>query len=273
MSEVKFQLEEGKRYLDRRGRVFGPLIANGDDLFGESTDNYTWHKDGRVRCNRVYDIDLVAEYVEPVEDSKKWVELCDPEHVLRSGVDQYFEDSFNVWARVTTSAGKRIKDCTPKRKFRCRLEDLPQLTSCVLSTVKTEESPKPPRIEWYQHRGNKSVVLRVEDRNRIYYIEQGDESFELPYEAMKIHLGYQLTEDEAAKIIDENTPKPSRVVPSPVAPAPPVLQAIPVRLWTSHRVLFEGGDWPVRCGEQIPTGIGHHVEIKIGPNGFYVEKE
>jgi hypothetical protein len=154
---------------------------------------------------------------------------------------------------------------------------------------------------------------------------------------MKQYLGYQLTEEEAEKIIAENTPvpKPAPVVEPPddwvelcdpehilrmavdeyfddgpvngwmpivssagkriadctsmhkfrcrrkhLPPPPPTAppadippSTIPVRLWTSHRLTFEGGDWPVRCGEQIPTGVGHHVEIKVGPNGFYIEKE
>lgn len=58
---------------------------------------------------------------------------------------------------------------------------------------------------------------------------------------------------------------------APPADIPPT--TIPVRLWVSHRLTFEGGDWPIRCGKQIPSGVGHHVEIKVGANGFYIEKE
>jgi hypothetical protein len=34
------QLEAGKKYTDRRGRVYGPLVKVHCDLFGEDADDY-----------------------------------------------------------------------------------------------------------------------------------------------------------------------------------------------------------------------------------------
>jgi hypothetical protein len=55
-------------------------------------------------------------------------------------------------------------------------------------------------------------------------------------------------------------------------PIPPV--KIPVRLWVSERITYEpGSDWPVRCGENPPSGQGSWVEIHPSPDGFFVTKQ
>jgi hypothetical protein len=52
---------------------------------------------------------------------------------------------------------------------------------------------------------------------------------------------------------------------------PPAPKKIPVRLWVSHRMSFEeGADYPVRCGEQPPSGPGSWTEIHSSSNGFHV---
>jgi hypothetical protein len=52
---------------------------------------------------------------------------------------------------------------------------------------------------------------------------------------------------------------------------PPPAKKIPVRLWVSHRMTFEeGADYPVRCGEQPPSGPGSWTEIHSSSNGFHV---
>jgi hypothetical protein len=52
---------------------------------------------------------------------------------------------------------------------------------------------------------------------------------------------------------------------------PPPAKKIPVRLWVSHRMTHEtGADYPVRCGDQPPSGQGRWVEIHYSPDGFYL---
>ena len=100
------QLEAGKKYTDRRGRVYGPLVAN-HALFGECKENYTWSIDGRVSACREYDMDLVAEYVEPVpvESPGDWV-ILDPV----------------VYAGDTV---EKFLSCDHHQKVRCLRRDLP----------------------------------------------------------------------------------------------------------------------------------------------------
>jgi hypothetical protein len=53
--------------------------------------------------------------------------------------------------------------------------------------------------------------------------------------------------------------------------SPPAPKKIPVRLWVSHRMTFEeGADYPVRCGDQPPSGPGSWAEIHHSPDGFYL---
>ena len=70
------QLEAGKKYVDRRGRVYGPL-AMCSVYFGESTGHAFWDSSGSVLVGCKSDLDLVAEYVEPapVGSPDDWVIL------------------------------------------------------------------------------------------------------------------------------------------------------------------------------------------------------
>ena len=47
----------------------------------------------------------------------------------------------------------------------------------------------------------------------------------------------------------------------------------PVRLWVSDRITYESGDWPVRCGNEPPSGLGSWAEIFPSPDGFFVTKQ
>ena len=60
------KLEAGKKYTDRRGRVYGPLVKTFGKFFGEHKETPLWDHDGRI-CYFDLDMDLVAEYVEPVQ--------------------------------------------------------------------------------------------------------------------------------------------------------------------------------------------------------------
>ena len=61
------QLEAGKKYTDRRGRVYGPMVKVSDDLFGEALEDYGWYRDGQRSLGKSVQGDLVAEYAEPVQ--------------------------------------------------------------------------------------------------------------------------------------------------------------------------------------------------------------
>lgn len=58
------QLEAGKKYVDRRGRVYGPLSKD-SMFFAEQYGCQLWYDDGRITPGRTFDMDLVSEYAEP----------------------------------------------------------------------------------------------------------------------------------------------------------------------------------------------------------------
>ena len=71
------QLELGKRYVTRDGQISGPVESN----YGDNKEPYpfkatigqavlTFQSNGRFRSGKETDLDLVAEYVEPVESEK-----------------------------------------------------------------------------------------------------------------------------------------------------------------------------------------------------------
>lgn len=93
------QLEAGKKYTDRRGRVYGPLIQN-STCFGEGPKNYAWSADGRISSSTEYDMDLVAEYVEPVQPEPEYRLLKDGETVQPD--DEYCGHS-GKWEKVPSS--------------------------------------------------------------------------------------------------------------------------------------------------------------------------
>jgi hypothetical protein len=62
--EAVMRLEAGKKYTDRRGRVYGPLIED-SNTFYEDECGTNWWSDGRVSTKKESLADLVAEYVEP----------------------------------------------------------------------------------------------------------------------------------------------------------------------------------------------------------------
>jgi len=114
------QLEAGKKYTDRRGRVYGPLVKTGS-FFGECPGNSAWYVHGNVAIGESRPMDLVAEYVEPapVESPDDWVTLP-PEHVLRH-TDEVM-DIYGWW--VNAPAGMHANEC---RAARCRRKDLPEV--------------------------------------------------------------------------------------------------------------------------------------------------
>jgi hypothetical protein len=119
------QLEAGKKYVDRRGRVYGPLMLC-SVYFGESTGHAFWYSSGSVLRGCKSDLDLIAEYdlPAPVESPDDWV-ILPPEHVLRCRVDeiQYDDDPYDRWHPVMGADGYVVKDWG--HAARCRRKDLP----------------------------------------------------------------------------------------------------------------------------------------------------
>lgn len=122
------QLKAGKKYTDRRGRVYGPLVA-ACDFFGETDGDYAWYESGRRSPGRIIEGDLVAEYVEPapVEPQDDWVEITDPKHVMRRNVDYvYYCDQ---WNEVLGYAGYVVEEAG--MVVRCRRKDLPPVKPVI----------------------------------------------------------------------------------------------------------------------------------------------
>jgi len=101
------QLEAGKKYTDRRGRVYGPLVTVHCDLFGETLDDYAWYANGSRSPGKTIEGDLVAEYVELVQPESWYLHRDCKLTVLRvsGGRVTYFEDgiqggSYDLKARA-----------------------------------------------------------------------------------------------------------------------------------------------------------------------------
>ncbi len=128
------QLEAEKKYVDRRGRVYGPLKLC-SVYFGESTGHAFWDSSGSVLRGCKSDLDLVAEYVEPapVESPDDWVifdQTIYADHLPRVGIDQfqgwedkwtdqeYFHSKQPIGAWYVATGGNQT---------RCRRKDLPPI--------------------------------------------------------------------------------------------------------------------------------------------------
>jgi hypothetical protein len=137
------QLEAGKKYTDRRGRVYGPMIQTGL-WFGEVEGQRCWPGNGLVGCGGdPRPIDLIAEYVEPapVESPDDWVEITDPNHVLRDTNE--LTSSGNIDRGDTIQSGSGWILCRNLRltgetvssnkwaRARCRSKDLPPVKPVV----------------------------------------------------------------------------------------------------------------------------------------------
>ena len=105
------QLEAGKKYTDRRGRVYGPLVKTGSLFFGEDKETPLWNQNGGIdRINR--DMDLVAEYVEhvqPVADPGEGYRLLSGDEItLPTDERAYF------WRPDDCSEWDALKDANPR---------------------------------------------------------------------------------------------------------------------------------------------------------------
>lgn len=95
------QLEAGKCYVDRKGRVFGTLHCVGA-MFGEGANSVsTWYSNGTASVNRDSSIDLIAEHVpEPSYRILRAGEL------IESG-DEYYS-CHHTWSPVVLSIGSKL---------------------------------------------------------------------------------------------------------------------------------------------------------------------
>lgn len=84
------QLEAGKKYTDRRGRVYGPLVKTGVRFFGEDKETSLWEPNGTISYFDL-DMDLVAEYVEPVKAAEPEYRMLQEGELILSG------DEYNAW--------------------------------------------------------------------------------------------------------------------------------------------------------------------------------
>ena len=81
-----------------------------------------WMEDG-CPCNSPKGVNDT----QPAEDPEEWVEITDPEHVLRAGVDQYYSNALREWSAIADSHGhKWCKSYLRSYRVRCRRKDLPK---------------------------------------------------------------------------------------------------------------------------------------------------
>lgn len=100
------KLEAGKKYTDRRGRVYGPLVrvdVSCGGLFGENREDYAWYGDGQRSPGRELPSDLVAEYVEPAQAEPEYRLLKDGEP-FQDG-DEYL-DIDAKWCKAPASENR-----------------------------------------------------------------------------------------------------------------------------------------------------------------------
>jgi hypothetical protein len=233
----EFKLEAGKKYVDRRGRVYGPMIQN-CGRFDEVQDSYGWGGDGRRNHSGESQIDLVAEYVEPAPVEYR---LLDEGEIIQSGDEWKCGKS---WISEGLSVGKKWRShlYVPHRR---RVEPPTPV-----------ESPD----DWV-------VQDRVPPRAGIDQVGYTDKPGLGWCDAQGKWFNVTHGSDTGCGILQVRCRR--RHLP----PLPPVQTKIPVRLWASERITYENGDWPVRCGENPPPQPGSWVEIHPSPDGFFVTKQ
>lgn len=107
------QLEVGKCYVDRKGRVFGPLSRCGA-LFGEGPIQVSmWYNNGAASLSRESSLDLIAEHVpEPSYRMLRAGEL------IESGDEVY--SCHHTWIPVVLSVGCYV-DPSDENRLRRRI--------------------------------------------------------------------------------------------------------------------------------------------------------
>lgn len=134
------KLESGKKYVDRRGRVYGPLVST-NGFYGEEPGSITWTAIGKLMDRIDSAGDLIAEHVDadfatsggtPIQyeflgELDGMIYSNDPRHVLRSGVDQVC--ILGKWTPCGTFFGNLLRN-TPFNRVRYPKSAAP---------VKTEE--------------------------------------------------------------------------------------------------------------------------------------
>ena len=127
---------------------------------------------GTAGCNDCTEFALDAVRA-PVESPDDWVEITDPNHEPRDGVDWFNGGPSGQWIihepRHVRSTLKEYQQSWPMGRFRCRRKDLPPVPSPKPVTVRLWRSPgllsvvaadDPPTIHWQEikHDGYKFYV-------------------------------------------------------------------------------------------------------------------
>jgi len=158
------QLEAGKKYTDRRGRIYGPMVQVHDDLFGESAEDYGWYSNGIRSPGKISQGDLVAEYVEPVKaDSKpadNRVNPGDGYRLLNVGEveqadDEWYSRNDDEW-RKTVCAGMKVTDFDVSQGYSIRRKDLPP------------EKPVVDPGEGYRLLADDEITLSTDERAYVW---------------------------------------------------------------------------------------------------------
>lgn len=113
------QLEVGKCYVDRKGRVFGPMFRCGS-LFDEGSNSCSiWYDNGAVSVNRESALDLIAEHA--LEPSYRMLRAGE---LIESGDEVY--SCHHTWIPVVLSIGSKVD---PADVNRLRRRIVPQASS------------------------------------------------------------------------------------------------------------------------------------------------
>lgn len=151
MSE--FKLEVGKKYIDRRGRVYGPLVNNAP-FFGEREEERVWMRTGKINGSRDYDMDLVAEYVETIESPDDWV--TQDRVPCRPGIDQFRSGDGGAW--INPLSYNHVHG-VGGAQLRCRRKDLPPVEEVYPQYWTTINPNKFAYVEMVDKYTMRSVLL------------------------------------------------------------------------------------------------------------------
>lgn len=195
---------------------------------------------------------LVPAVVESPDD---WVEITDPEHVLRKNVDQMSSNG-GVWVDVFESHGTLLS--RRGGKARCRRRDLPALPAPLPALV--------PGVAT-----DRMVDLFLSWRLPSDFQPDGGISFT----SRPIHESWPtgtnlFTASQARKMIEHLLSVPEEAAPAQPAPQP---KRTAVRLWCYRNILKNGQTSTVLARHEALQNTTDFRELFYDGSGFYVEGE
>lgn len=275
-------LEEGKKYVDRRGRVFGPMVLDQHTgYFGEQEDQYaSWFGDGRVWAGSDSQCDLIAEHVEicPMCDNP-----CVPGGVACKECGEFAveyagcpkEEKFPQYWTALTPEFAFIKRVDTNHHYcidfdgdddnhLCCWDDASHAGRKQITKEQAEALVKKKPVESPDDWVTQDRVPPRDGMDQVRWSNWPEDRWISPcgpWEDPEMH-GFHDKEDDTVLSVR------CRRKDLPAYAAPPLPERTPVTLWVP-----EGGDWPVRVsftGEK-PKGIGSWVKVCVGTDGFFVE--